>query len=81
MSSKNGPQSEPPTELVEVEGKVGFTINLGNYESLRIDIGERRVVNAGISTDQAHAELRLSLEKQIEILLKESQKIKDKDND
>lgn len=69
------------TTLTEVSGSVGFTINLGNYESLRVDVGEKRQVNEGTTVEEAYAELRESLEKQIKTLVEESKEIKNMKED
>lgn len=69
------------TRLSEVRGSVGFTINLGNYESMRVEVGETRVVNDGTTDEEAYADLRDSLELQINKLVQESKEIKNMKED
>lgn len=74
-ASKKGVDRQA-TRVVELTGEVGFTINLGNYESARVAFTEKVVVNEGYSDEEAYAELTASLEKRIESTLNDAAALK-----
>ena len=44
-------------QITQAEGSVGVTKNLGNYESLRLDVRETRKLDAGDDVEQVYKDL------------------------
>jgi len=60
-----------------VKFNLGRTINLGNFESVRVDYGEEVTVDEGIDMDEARTALKFVVKEQLE---KEVEKLTPKKN-
>ena len=60
----------------EVKLSIGFTVNLGDFNSTRVEVGEVREVNDSCSRDQAYEDMISSVEERLNSLLGDLTEVK-----
>lgn len=60
----------------EVHYSFGRTINTGNYESLRFDIGETRVVDDSTNSEEVYREIRKAVNDRMKAIMSKLKDLK-----